>query len=48
VADFEPILTRNWNVPDSHVLKVYESRGGYQAARQALTKMDPDAVVQLV
>ena len=27
VADFEPVLSRNWNVPDSHTLKVYESRG---------------------
>ncbi len=45
---FEPVLSRNWNVPDSHTLKVYESRGGYQAARKALTTMDPDAVVKLV
>ena len=48
MADFEPVLTRNWNVPDSHTLKVYESRGGYQAARKALTTMDPDKVVQVV
>ena len=27
VAAFEPVLSRNWNVPDSHTLKVYESRG---------------------
>jgi len=47
VADFEPVLTRNWGVPDSHTLKVYESRGGYQAARKALT-MEPDAIVQMV
>ena len=45
---FEPVLTRNWNVPDSQSLKVYESRGGYQSARKALTTMDPDAVVNLV
>ncbi|KAJ3053952.1 hypothetical protein HK102_011600, partial [Quaeritorhiza haematococci] len=48
VATFEPVLTRNWNVPDARSLKVYESRGGYQAARKALTTMDPDAVVNLV
>lgn len=48
MADFEPVLSRNFDVPDGHTLRVYESRGGYQAARKALTKMDPDAVVELV
>jgi NADH-quinone oxidoreductase subunit F len=48
VAAFEPVLTRNWNVPGSETLRVYESRGGYQAARQALTTMDPDKVVAVV
>jgi NADH-quinone oxidoreductase subunit F len=48
VADFEPVLTRNWNVPESEALRVYESRGGYQAARQALTTMDPDKIVGIV
>jgi len=48
VATFEPVLSRNWNVPDARTLKVYESRGGYQAARKALTTMDPDAVVAVV
>ena len=47
MAAFEPVLSRNWNVPDSHTLKVYESRGGYQAARKALAS-DPDSVVTLV
>ncbi len=45
---FEPVLTRNWNVPDSHTLAVAESRGAYKAARKAMTEMDPDKVVQLV
>ena len=35
-------------MPDSHTLKVYESRGGYQASRKALTTMDPDKVVSIV
>ena len=48
MAAFEPVLSRNWNVPDSHTLAVYESRGGYKASRKALTEMDPDKVVQLV
>jgi NADH-quinone oxidoreductase subunit F len=47
LAKFEPVLTRNWDIPDGHTLKVYEARDGYQAARKAL-KMTPDAVVQLV
>ena len=41
VATFEPVLSRNWNVPDSHTLKVYESRGGYQAARQGADDAGP-------
>ena len=45
---FEPVLTRNWNVEDSHTLRVYESRGGYKAARKALTEMDPDRVIGVV
>ena len=48
MADFEPVLSRNWNVPDSHLLPVYESRGGYQGSRKALTTMSPDGVVQVV
>jgi NADH-quinone oxidoreductase subunit F len=48
VAAFEPILTRNFDVPNGETLKVYESRGGYQASRKALTQMDPDSVVQVV
>ncbi len=48
MADFEPVLSRNWDVPDAHTLKVYESRGGYQAARKAITEMDPDKVIGVV
>ena len=48
MAAFEPVLTRNWNTPDGHTLKVYESRGGYQASRKALTTMDPEKVVAVV
>jgi NADH-quinone oxidoreductase subunit F len=47
VATFEPVLSRNWSVPESHTLKVYESRGGYQAARKALAT-DPDLIVNIV
>ncbi len=48
MAGFEPILTRNWDVADGLRVKDYEARGGYRAARQVLTQMDPDAVVNLV
>lgn len=48
VAEFEPVLSRNFDVPDGHTLKVYQSRGGYQAARKALTELDPDKVVEIV
>ena len=48
MSAFEPVLSRLWNVPDGHALSVYESRGGYKAARKALTQMDPDSVVQVV
>jgi NADH-quinone oxidoreductase subunit F len=48
VASFEPVLTRNFAVPDAHTVPVYVAKGGYQAARKALTELDPDKVVQIV
>lgn len=48
MAAFEPVLTRNWNNPDILSVKTYESKGGYAAARKALTTMSPDDVVNLV
>ncbi len=48
MAAFEPVLSRNWDVPESHTLKTFESRGGYRASRKALTTMDPDKVVGVV
>jgi NADH-quinone oxidoreductase subunit F len=47
VATFEPVLSRNWSLPESHTLKVYESKGGYRSARKALAT-DPDSVVNIV
>ena len=44
---YEPVLLRNVGVENSTALKVYESRGGYQAVRKAL-KMTPDDVVEEV
>ena len=47
MSSFEPVLTRNVGVEDSTSLKVYESRGGYQAVRKAL-EMTPEEVVEEV
>ncbi|MEV5569518.1 NADH-quinone oxidoreductase subunit NuoF [Spirillospora sp. NPDC052269] len=42
-----PILTRNWDQPDSFTMAGYERDGGYTALRKALA-MEPDAIVQTV
>ncbi|MCH8253569.1 MAG: NADH-quinone oxidoreductase subunit F, partial [Planctomycetes bacterium] len=47
MAKFEPVLLKNRGVEGSRTLKVYEARGGYQAARKTL-KMTPDEVVEEV
>ena len=44
MAKFEPVLTRNYGVPGSHLLSVYRERGGYQALSRAL-EMGPEKVV---
>jgi NADH-quinone oxidoreductase subunit F len=44
MADYEPVLLRNVGVDNSTSLKVYRSRGGYQALPKAL-KITPDEVV---
>jgi len=36
MAKFQPILTRNYGVPNSRSLEVYRERGGYQALAKAL------------
>ncbi len=47
MAEYEPVLLRNVGVEGSTALKVYESRGGYQALAKAL-KMMPAEVVEEV
>ncbi|GAB3713301.1 NADH-quinone oxidoreductase subunit NuoF [Nocardiopsis oceani] len=42
-----PILSQNWDRPDSFTLDGYRATGGYEALRKAVT-MDPDAIVDLV
>jgi NADH-quinone oxidoreductase subunit F len=45
---FEPVLLRNVDVPDGHLLSTYEAGGGYQALRKALGEYTPDEIVDLV
>ncbi|MGI8328447.1 NADH-quinone oxidoreductase subunit NuoF [Actinomadura scrupuli] len=42
-----PILTRNWDQPDSFTLEAYERNGGYRALRKALG-MTPDDLIASV
>ena len=44
----EKIVTRHFNVPDSHRLETYLKDNGYEAARKALTQMMPAAVIDEV
>ncbi len=41
----ELVLTKRFSLPGSHTLGVYESTGGWQAARKAMKEMTPEAVV---
>ncbi|OAP38299.1 NADH dehydrogenase [Sinorhizobium glycinis] len=45
---FEPVLLKNIDVPDGHLLATYEAGGGYQALAKALREHTPDEVVELV
>ncbi|MBB4929301.1 NADH-quinone oxidoreductase subunit F [Lipingzhangella halophila] len=42
-----PVLSRNWDRPDSFTLAGYRETGGYEALRKALT-MEPASLVDLV
>src|SRR5262245_44553612 len=45
---FEPVLLRNVDARDGHMLSTYEAHGGYQALVKVLREYAPDAVVELV
>lgn len=45
---FEPVLLKNVNVPDGHLLATYEAGGGYRALEKALKEYTPDDIVELV
>ncbi len=44
----ERVLLRNVGVPDSHEIKTYIERGGYQSLPKALKEYKPEEVVELV
>lgn len=43
----EPVISANWKLPNSFHIDTYESQGGYQALRKAIT-LDPGAIVDEV
>jgi NADH-quinone oxidoreductase subunit F len=45
---FEPVLLRNVDVPDGHLLSTYEAGGGYRALKKALSEYTPDEIVEIV
>lgn len=48
MAEFEPLLTRRYGIPESWKLEVAEQHGAYEVARNALTTMKPEQVHQEV
>jgi NADH-quinone oxidoreductase subunit F len=44
----EKILLKNVDIPNSDTIEVYLERGGYQAARKALTEMTPQEITDEV
>ncbi len=44
---FQKVVSRHFDVPNAHDIAVYESLGGYQAARKALA-MEPGAIIEEV
>ncbi len=47
MATFQPVLTRNYGVKNSHLLSVYREHGGYEALSKALA-MGAENVVEEV
>ncbi|MDK1377385.1 MULTISPECIES: NADH-quinone oxidoreductase subunit NuoF [unclassified Sinorhizobium] len=45
---FEPVLLKNIEASNGHLLSTYEAGGGYQALRKVLSENTPDEVVELV
>ena len=47
MAQGERLVTRNFDTPDAFRLSTYEQRGGYKAARKALTMQPADVVAEV-
>jgi NADH:ubiquinone oxidoreductase subunit F (NADH-binding) len=45
MPDFEPVLLKRINQPDSAALASYRADGGYRAAAKALGEMTPAQVI---
>ncbi|CAB4863224.1 unannotated protein [freshwater metagenome] len=48
MATITPVLTAYWDEADAYTYAGYTRHNGYQAARKALTTMQPDDVIQTV
>jgi len=44
----EKVLLRNVEIPDSHTLAVYKSRGGYRALEKVFREMSPEKLLDEV
>jgi NADH-quinone oxidoreductase subunit F len=44
----EPILSRNFNIPDAWKLSVAESRDAYRTAKKVLSELKPEAIVNKI
>lgn len=44
----EPILSRNFNIPDAWKISVAESRGAYETAKKVISSMKPEDVTNAV
>jgi NADH-quinone oxidoreductase subunit F len=45
---FEKVLLKHVDQPNSHALEFYLGHGGYEGARKALTKHQPDEIIEIV
>lgn len=44
----ELVLTKNWNIPNSHTIEVYLQNGGYEALKKTLREFTPERVIEEV
>jgi NADH-quinone oxidoreductase subunit F len=44
----ELVLTKNWNIPNSHTIEVYLSQGGYEGVKTMLREFTPERLIEEV